>query len=91
MTGNAHDNEGKRHFKKKDPRRAHVLPLDPRIHFCLTTFSKDSPRFRLFFTDHVDEQIDDATQEYCNSFVSVSVPLKKVILLSLSSHIETVE
>jgi len=73
-------NDGKRHFNKKDPRRSNVLPLDPRIHFCLTTFSKDSPRFRLFFTEQVDKQLDEAAQEYCDNFVSVNPHLKKVTL-----------
>jgi hypothetical protein len=67
-----------RQFKKRDPRRSYVVPLDPRIHFCLTTFSKDSPRFRLFFMEHVDQQLDEAAQEYCNAFVSINPSLKKV-------------
>jgi hypothetical protein len=62
----------KRQFPDEDPRTAHVLPLDPRIHFALWHGTKSSPFLGVYREDDVHVLLQYATYKYLDREVEMS-------------------
>jgi len=73
------------HFTSKDPRRAWVLPLDPRVHFALNCASHSCPPIQVYSADHLETQLDLAARNFINSNVRLD-PAKQLLVVSRIFH-----
>ena len=63
---------GKQFPDPSDPRLAHTIPLDPRIHFALVCGAKSCPPIRIFSADNLDRGLDLAAETFLRGEVDVS-------------------
>jgi hypothetical protein len=54
-------------FRPGDPRRAWVLPLDPRLHFALNCGARSCPPIRAYTAEALDSQLDLAARSFIES------------------------
>lgn len=59
------------HFTGDDPRRAWILPLDPRLHFALNCGGVSCPPIRAYDGPQLDAQLSLAARGFLDSSVSV--------------------
>ena len=80
LRGNLHSmNPEKEHFSiKKDPRRSFSVPVDPRIHAALTTYTISGPKFREYLAESLEEDLSQAFTEYLSNSVEIDLEQMKV-------------
>jgi len=69
------------HFTSKDPRRAWVLPLDPRVHFALNCASRSCPPIQVYSADHLETQLDLAARNFIDSDLRLN-PANNLLVVS---------
>jgi hypothetical protein len=70
-------------FAPWDGRRRFILPnLDPRIHFALVCGSRSCAPILFYEPDLIDEQLDEAAENFVNSSEVIILPEKMLIYLS---------
>eukprot|EP01119_Soliformovum_irregulare_P009379 TRINITY_DN2264_c0_g1_i3.p1 TRINITY_DN2264_c0_g1~~TRINITY_DN2264_c0_g1_i3.p1 ORF type:complete len:1409 (+),score=408.49 TRINITY_DN2264_c0_g1_i3:529-4227(+) len=72
-----------RQFRSYDPRRAYVLPLDPRIHFAVSLLNKSSPFMRMYKAKTIEEELQRAGEIFMKSECVISLGKKEVMLPKL--------
>lgn len=73
----------KRQLRRHDPRRAQVLPLDPRIHFALNCGAASCPPIRAYTEEDLDAQLELASRVFLTTTTSVDWTHRRVTLSRL--------
>ena len=68
------------HFPRGDPRRAWVLPLDPRLHFAINCASRSCPPIQTYSADRLDQQLDLASRAFVEAGVQTFPEENQVVL-----------
>jgi len=58
-------------FGTHDPRKAFMVPLDPRIHFALVCGAKSCPPIRIFSVENIDNALQLAAKNFCKNNVQI--------------------
>eukprot|EP01031_Cornospumella_fuschlensis_P042031 gene42031-51312_t len=70
-------------FGDTDPRLAHVLPCDPRIHFALNCGAASCPPIAFYSPDQLEQQLDLATANYLQETVRFFLSKRTLFLPQL--------
>jgi len=62
---------GSPQFGTRDPRKAFMVTLDPRIHFALVCGAKSCPPIRIFSIENCDNALQLAAKNYCKNNVQI--------------------
>lgn len=61
-------------FREGDPRRYNViLPMDPRIHFALVCGARSCPPIRVYTSEYIDRELEDAAFAFFESEIDVVI------------------